>query len=169
MTRILLVTNGLLGMLHSSLELGLRLKRQGFEVMYSSPGPTEPLVRAHGLEFLPLDDDRYLDFIERDRERTLLHRWSHVRQRQAEATDSLCPMEFTRALELQKPDLVLIDCEMHGHLLTSLSSGCRTAVLSSFVSMRRLPGIPPPHRMGQPGKGWRGSRLGAWLIWNAWG
>lgn len=55
---------------------------------------------------------------------------------------------------------------MHGHLLTAMSSGVRTAVLSSFVSMRRLPGIPPPHRKGQPGKGWRGSRLGAALMWS---
>ena len=165
MTRILLVTNGLLGMMHSSLELGIRLQRQGLEVLYSSPASTESLVRAHGLEFLPLEADRYPAFLEKDRERSLLRRWRSVRKRQAEAMNLLRPTRFASELQRLNPDLVLIDCEMHAQLLTAISSGYRTAVLSSFVSMQRRPGIPPPHRFGQAGKGWRGSRLGAWLLW----
>jgi UDP:flavonoid glycosyltransferase YjiC (YdhE family) len=166
LTRILLVSNSLLGLLHSSLELGRRLQRQGHEVIYSSPESTEALVRAHGLEFLPLNTDRFQTFLERDCALTYFQRWRRLQKRQAEAAKSLYPAEFASVLKERKPDLVLIDCELHEHLLTAMSFGCRTAALSPFVSMRRLSGIPPAHRMGQPGKGWRGSRPGAWLLWS---
>lgn len=79
-----------------------------------------------------------------------------------------CQLE-TRELALElgdlAPDLVLVDGEMHEHIVVSIGSGLRTALLNTFCSIWRRPGLPPPHTLVRPGVGWRGSRVGIWLYW----
>ncbi|MEL7060956.1 MAG: nucleotide disphospho-sugar-binding domain-containing protein, partial [Acidobacteriota bacterium] len=64
------------------------------------------------------------------------------------------------------PQLVLIDGEMHECVIVSAGAGRRTAVLNSFCSIWRRPGLPPPHTLIRPSVGWRGSRLGMALHWS---
>ena len=63
------------------------------------------------------------------------------------------------------PDLVLINGEMHEHIIAAAGTGRPIALLNTFVSIWRRPGLPPPHHLVRPGVGWRGSRLGISLLW----
>ena len=68
---------------------------------------------------------------------------------------------FARSLRDQRPDLTLINGEMHEHIIAASAAGARVALLNSFVSIWRQPGVPPPHTLARPGIGWSGTRAGA--------
>ena len=74
---------------------------------------------------------------------------------------------FARSLRDERPDLTLINGEMHGHVIAASATGARVALLNSFVSIWRQPGLPPPHTLARPGIGWTGTRGGASLLWLA--
>ncbi len=50
------------------------------------------------------------------------------------------------------PDLVLINGEMHEHIIAAWAAGVPLALLNSFVSIWRQPGLPPPHASGTSGR-----------------
>jgi UDP:flavonoid glycosyltransferase YjiC (YdhE family) len=39
------------------------------------------------------------------------------------------------------------------------------ALLNTFASIWRRPGLPPPHHLVRPGFGWKGTRPGMWMLW----
>jgi hypothetical protein len=151
--------------LYPSVELARRLKEAGHRVVFGGDAGASELVEHHELEFLPLDPSHYDEFLETDAAEGLLHRLRTLRRRQALATESLAVQGFARALHELEPDLVLVNAEMHEQILTAMGAGLRVALLNSFVSIWRSPGLPPPHCLALPGVGWRGSRLGAALLW----
>jgi hypothetical protein len=81
------------------------------------------------------------------------------------ARESLAVSAFARFVREQPPDLILINGEMHAHIITASAAGARVALLNSFVSIWRHPGVPPPHTLARPGAGWSGTRTGAALLW----
>ena len=74
---------------------------------------------------------------------------------------------FARAVRDVEPDLVLINGEMHEHIIAASAAGIPMALLNSFVSIWRQPGLPPPHCLVRPGVGWKGTRVGIALLWLA--
>ena len=65
----------------------------------------------------------------------------------------------------ERPDLILVNGEMHEHIIAASTAGARVALLNSFASIWRQPGVPPPHTLARPGTGWSGTRAGAALLW----
>jgi zeaxanthin glucosyltransferase len=144
MSTLLVVTRGLPSLVYPCLELARRLAAAGHQVTVAGDPETEPLARRLALPFLTLERER---------------------AEGARASRVLGVDTFAEALRRDRPDLVLINGEMHAHVIAALAAGARVALLNSFVSIWRSPGVPPPHHRGQPGVGWRGSRPGAWLLW----
>lgn len=165
--RILCVTSGLAGMLYSSVELARRLAAAGHCLTYASFPDARGLVEHHGLDFLPLDPSRYEDFLEADAGASALHKLLNLRDRRQRAADSMGLGDFARAVRDVNPDLILIDGEMHEHIISASASGVPMALLNTFSSIWRRPGLPPPHYMVTPGVGWKGTRPGISMLWLA--
>lgn len=164
---ILTVASGLPSVLYPSVELARRLAAAGHRLTFAALPESRALVKHLGLDFLPLDPSRYEEFLEVDAGAGRLHRLLHLRRRRERARDSLAMGGFARAVRDLAPDLVLINGEMHEHIIAAAGTGVPIALLNSFVSIWSQPGLPPPHHLVRPGVGWRGSRVGMSLLWLA--
>lgn len=162
-----MVTAGLSGLLYSSVELGRRLRVAGHRVTYVGPIAARELVEHHGLDFLELDPGRYQQFLKMDAAAGKLSRMLNLRRRRIEAARSLELDAFVDAVRDLDPHLVLIDGEMHEHIITLSPGGVPTVLLNTFVSIWRQPGLPPPHHFVRPGVGWKGSPTGISALWLA--
>ncbi len=165
MASILCVTTGLSSVLYQSVELARRLAADGHGVVFAGSPDARELVEDHRLRFLPLEPSRYEEFLEADADGGPLTRILHLRQRRRRALDSLAVAGFARAVRDLDPDLMLINGEMHEHILAVAGGGTRIALINTFASIWRRPGLPPPHRLVRPGVGWHGTRLGISLLW----
>lgn len=162
---ILLTTAGLTGLLYSSVELGRRLVVAGHRVTYAGPVSARCLAETHGLDFVAMDPGRYDRFLESDARVGTLARLSNLSGRRRQAVESMALNGWLATVRDLEPDLLLIDGEMHEHIIAVSSSGVPIALLNSFASIWRRPGLPPPHRRVRPGVGWKGTRLGIWVLW----
>lgn len=164
---ILCVTCSKPAILFPGVELARRLTGAGHRLVYASWEQARRTVEHHGIDFLPLEASRYDEFLAHDTEKSSVSRLRRLGLRRKEARESLAVDGLTRAIHQLAPDLILIDGEMHEQIIASWSCGVPIALLNSFVSIWRQPGLPPPHCLIQPGVGWKGSRLGTWLLWQA--
>jgi zeaxanthin glucosyltransferase len=167
MARILTLCHGLPSVVFQGVELARRLAAHGHVVTWAGPRASEELAVRHGLAFRPLASGRLSEWLDRDSTRPVLIRLRTLRARRASALASLELDGFERLLHEERPHLLLVNGEMHEHILTALPTGIPVALLNTFVSIWRQPGLPPPHTMARPGIGWQGSRLGTWLLWTA--
>lgn len=167
MARILTVTSGLASIVYSSVELARRLAVAGHRVTFAGDPDARGLAEHHGLEFLPLAASRYQEFLEVDSRASVFERLRDLRGRRQRARQSMGVDGFAQVVRDLAPDLVLINGEMHEHIVTASSTGVPLALLNSFVSIWHNPGLPPPHHLARPGVGWKGTRAGAWLLWLA--
>ena len=165
--RILIVTAGWSGLLYSSVELARRLADTGHEITCLGPEKARDIVEHHGLRFSELKPSRYEEFLERDAGSSRFDRLLRLPRRRAEAVESLELSAFVETVRQLHPDLLLIDGEMHEQIIAASGIGVPMALLNTFLSLWRRPGLPPAHYPVQPGRGWRGSRLGIRVLWLA--
>ena len=164
--RIACVAEGLPSVLYPSVELARRLAADGHHVTcVAHPGARE-LIEHHGLEFRTLPSHGYDDFLATDGRTSALSRLRDLRDRRRRAVESLATDEFLRAISAVEPDLVLINGEMHERIIALSTTGLQIALLNTFVSIWRRPGLPPPHCMVRPGVGWMGTTVGTSLLWS---
>lgn len=165
MADILCLTSGLTGILYASLELVRRLSAAGHRLTYASFPEAQETVVGHGVRFLPLAPSRYSDFLEADSERGILDRLRTVRHRREQAVVALAVDGLSGVIRTIAPQLILIDGEMHAHIIAASATGVPIVLLNSFASLWNLPGLPPTHHLVRPGVGWKGSRAGIWMLW----
>ena len=166
MATILVGARGLPSLVYPAIELARRLAVAGHRVTFAGDQDREALARHHRLEFQPLEPDRFDAFLEADADTALVRRLRQRHSRLAAARQALAVDGFSAALRRDRPDLVLLNGEMHEHIIAAVGAGARVALLNTFVSIWRQPGLPPPHHIARPGCGWRGSRVGSSLLWN---
>jgi len=154
-------------MLYSSVELARRLAAAGHQLTYAGPADTRLLVERQGLDFLPLEPGRYDEFLESDAGTGALNRIVNLRERRRRAVASLAVGGFTDAVRANRPDLLLIDGEMHEHIIAASQIEVPIALLNTFASIWRQPGLPPAHCPVRPGVGWKGTRPGIAMLWLA--
>ena len=164
---ILIATAGRSGILYSSLELGRRLAAADHKVVYAGPDNARQLVDHHGLGFLALEPSRYDRFLEADADASVRHRLVHLRSRRQRAAASTAVSGFVAAVMALNPQLVLLDGEMHEHIIATSGTGVPMALLNTFASIWKQPGLPPAHHLVRPGVGWKGSRVGISMLWLA--
>ncbi|MCK7494602.1 MAG: glycosyltransferase [Comamonadaceae bacterium] len=145
-------------MLYQSVELARRPAAAGHRLTFAGDADARELVEHHGLAFHQLEPSRYEQFLEGDAATPPLSRILDVRRRRELARTSLGVGAFARSMLDLRPDLTLINGEMHGHIIAASAIGARVALLNSFVSLWRQPGPPPPHTLARPGSGWTGTR-----------
>ena len=165
MARLLCLSSELSGPLFSTTELARRLARAGHELTFASAPEARHTVVAQGLDFVSLAPSHIGEFLARDRRKNVFQRWGNVAARRRRAIELLGLDELPDLIRRVDPELLLIDGEKHEHILAATASGRPIALLNSFASIWRRPGLPPTHRLARPGVGWKGSRLGIWLLW----
>ncbi len=172
MAKILIATSGLTGIANASLALAVRLRDAGHSVTCASPLPVPEPVSAQRLPYLQLAP---VNFNPAPRVRAAsglggkliarLQRWS-ARAARIEAGIAALGMEqFRQLLAREQPDLLLLDCELHEHIITAVSGGVRVALLSPFLNHWRSPSLPPLQSAIIPGQGIAGSKVGLTLAW----
>ena len=167
MAKILCLTSSVPGMLYPGVELARRLDRAGHHLTYASDVAARQIVETQGLDFLPLKPSRYDAFLAADKQAGILSRLRQLRTRREVGVRSLAVGTLRHTLRRLTPDLILIDGERHAHVMVAVGSGLPVVLLNCFVSIWRRPGLPPPHYLVRPGAGWRGAKLGIWLLWQA--
>lgn len=166
MAKLLLVTADLLGTLYPAVELARRLDRAGHQVTLAGFDNVRPIVEGQGVSFEPIDRGRFEEFLAEDARASYVDRLRHLARRRRRAIESLSLTRLEAVTLRLNPDLVLIDGELHEQIIALAAGGWPIALLNSFVSIWRHPGLPPPHCLARPGVGWKGSSAGCRLLWS---
>ncbi|MEE4270338.1 MAG: nucleotide disphospho-sugar-binding domain-containing protein [Thermoanaerobaculales bacterium] len=167
MAEILAVTDGPAGMRFSTIELCRRLVAAGHAVIFAGAASARELAEHHGLGYRELEPNGLGAFHNEDSTAGVVDRLRRIPERRRTAAASTGASRFAALLDELGPDLVLLDGEMHEHIVVGAGAGVQLALLNTFCSIWRRPGLPPPHTPIRPGVGWRGNRLGMALAWTA--
>ena len=168
MAHIICITGGLTGILNASLGLVQQLQQAGHRVTYASPANLREPVTAQGVAYVQLD--RWVMQLGEPP----MNWWTKVRllkERQQRAVDALGVQNFVETVRGLSPDLLLLDVEMHRHIMAAVMGQLPVALLCPFLSIWKRPNLPPIHTETIPGNGWR--RWGiewSWLCygWTKW-
>ncbi len=152
-----------------------RLERAGHRVTYGSPRLIEDLATTNGINYLQLPPVNFFpggqDHGGGSFKQRLQKWWLQLlnrKERQAQAVQALGMDEFAVLLNDENPDLLIVDIELHEHLMTAIAKGVPTILLSQWFSLWQRPGLPPLMQDTIPGQTWEGSRLGLTVAWWRW-
>lgn len=172
MAHIICITTGLTGILHASFELVARLEAAGHEVTYACPHDVGEKVRAQGFQYEQLPEVTFSPAPEieaggglKGRITKVIHKIRNAKQRQAAGIAALQMDKFRDFLDKQQPDLLLLDMELHDHILTAVAQQLPTVLVSQWFSTWERPGLPPIFRATVPNQGWRGTATAIQLDW----
>ena|GEM_PF-490746 len=172
MAHIICMTTGLNGILHASFELVARLEAAGHEVTYACPHDVGDKVRAQGFQYVQLPEVAFSPAPEIDagggfkgRLTKLVHRVKYAKQRQKAAIAALNMEVFQGLLDEQQADLLLLDMELHDHIITAVAKQIPTVLISQWFSTWESAGLPPIFRSTIPNRGWRGTKMAIQLDW----
>ncbi|MEO0769119.1 MAG: hypothetical protein AAFY72_06740 [Cyanobacteria bacterium J06649_4] len=176
MAHIVCITGGLTSRLNVSLALVERLEQAGHRITYASPGDLRAKVTAQGIDYVQLAPWVIQSVDDVGTDGKPMTRWEklwRLRSRQQKAVEALGVQHFADTMRSLQPDLLLIDIEMHPHIMAAVSAGFPVALICSFLSIWRRPNLPPIHTDILPGQSWRGQPYGiqwAWLrySWQKW-
>ena len=172
MAKILCITTGLTGILNASYEVANRLQKAGHECILSSPSAVGQKVKEQGFNYLQLYPVNFdpapkapeftgaLKKIKRG-----FHKLVFLKQRRAKALESLGMKEFMLKIDSIKPDIILVDLELHEHIMTLYMSSYKLVLLSQWFSTWNRKGLPPIVSDAIPGIGFNGSKLGIKFSW----
>lgn len=165
------MTSGLTGILNASFELAARLKNAGWIVTLAAPVDVAEKVRRQGFNYLQLP------FLYEDpsppisapknagRLAKMRIKFLHYKSRQAEALERLKTQEFNAILNSVKPDLVIIDVELHEFIMVAFIKEVPLILLSQWFSLWKRRGLPPLVRDTVPGKGLNGHWFSIEMDW----
>lgn len=170
MARIIIITSGLRGILNASFELANRLENAGHTVLLAAPrdgGQAERFEFIRLPDFVPDPAPELPNFNGRwAKLRRLFYRIYHAKERAQKSMAALDPMATLKSIhEKYRPDLLLIDVEMHEYVFTAHALQINFKLLSQWYSLWDRPGLPYLLTNTIPGQGFNGSRLGIRLHW----
>ncbi len=154
-----------MGHLYATLELARRLQAHGHEIIAAGPEGNGPAVTAAGLRFIALPDYP-LGGPGIPCPRGLAARLPSARRARLNAgVAALGVAELPKILGSLDPALVLIDFELHAHIMTASALGYRIALFTGICT--GLPGLraPPNHWSTVPGRGITGGRPAVAAAW----
>jgi len=171
MARLLIAITGQAGVTNASLELSRRLTSAGHDVTLSAPRDRSEQAGAVGIDFL------LLPAIDESPQKTVLERYGAlptggearkraIAERRLAALEITRPTGFAAALEKLRPELLIVEVELHEYILHAWGRGQNMLLLSQWYSLWDRPGLPYQLTDTIPGKGWRGGKLAMWLNWN---
>jgi zeaxanthin glucosyltransferase len=172
MAKILCVTTGLTGIRNASFELINRLQAEGNQCICASPADVGTEVKAQGFDYLQLPEVNYdpapsLPYFGGPfkKLKRIAYKYRYVKTRRAEAIKSLGMSRFMKLVQAENPDLILVDVELHEHIMTLVVSEFKVILLSQWFSLWKQKGLPPLVSDIMPGVGFDGSLFGIKWAW----
>lgn len=160
--KILYVAVGLASALHSSLELCRRLRRAGHTVVYASHADLGEKVRAHGHDFVRLEEPAATPKL---RLKSPLVSFAEQRRSRRQSIDDDAPVRLL--LDELRPDRILADLEMHVVILKLAGPARRRGIalqlILGFFPVHKAPGRPPLHKAEKPPTSFVGRLRLEWL------
>lgn len=161
---VLILTTGLTGILNASFAAAANLQRDGMRVTLGAPCAVGEQVKLQGFEFLQLPPVNYEPAPEIPnfkgfgrKVQRFIYKQRHKKTRQAAAIDNLGTEIFWQKIMSVKPDLLLIDVELHEHIMTAVAKKMPVLLLSQWFSLWERDGLPPLTDATIPGVGRSGS------------
>jgi zeaxanthin glucosyltransferase len=161
MAKILVITHGRVAMFRACATLATQLSQAGHSVVYASPDEIGPRASATGLPYVQLPPSHLPDEHDSD----LGHDQGPHQQRLQAAIAAMGVSDLPATVQEIEPDLLLIDIELHAHILRCIPMGLPIGLLSPFISIIKRPRVPPLHSPVIPGRSWRGSTPGIEWLW----
>lgn len=161
MAKILCITSGRMAMFNATSALASRLAAAGHSVVYASPDDLASRAENRGLAYVQLPPSR----LPQRGNGSVLERWRSREARRNAALADLGVDDLTTTIKEIDPDLVLIDIELHAHIICTLALPIRLGLLCTFISIRKRRGLPPLHSPVVPGNGWRGRAVYSEWLW----
>ncbi len=166
---VVFVAHGLISPLNAALELSRRLANHGHHVTFMSHADISHEVEAHGFAFVQLASDESI----RREARSAGNPLARLRAMRRARRRSITNDDYERAITALDPDLLLIDLEMHYATIVSAHLQIPTMLVMNWLSVFRLPGLPPLNSKLSPPRGasrgearfrraWIRVRLAAW-------
>lgn len=175
MAHLLIVTTGLTGIVHASLEVVRRLEAAGHRVTYACPHDVEPKVRPYVESYVQLGAVAMnpAPMVPREgatgeRRSRLGHKWTEWTtrgERRRQGVPALGMDAFAARLAELAPDAVLLDVELYEHAFTARREGFPVALLCPWFQYAKRAGLPPISSGAIPGEGWAGSSAGMSAAW----
>lgn len=139
---------------------------------YACPHDVGDKVRAQGFQYVQLPEVTFSPAPEIDagggfkgRLTKIVHKIRYAKQRQAAGIVALQMDKFREFLDKQHPDLLLLDMELHDHIITAVTQQFPTVLVSQWFSTWERPSLPPIFRTTLPNRGWRGTARAIQLDW----
>ncbi|HMQ52874.1 MAG TPA: glycosyltransferase [Anaerolineae bacterium] len=186
MARLLFLTVGVTSYLNAGFQLARQLQRRGHEPIFASASRAAgSQVEAQGWPFIFLQAEaealtqayrrprsaarlpqpvRKLPFV--DRLWPYLDRSVQIAAMQPRRDYILSNSPIAKIIEQWQPDLLLIDYELHHHIIGTAKFGLPTYLLEYYCSVRQAPDVPPLYARFLP-TGTPGSKLRAALSWQS--
>lgn len=156
MAHIVFITNGMASSLNSGFAMSRRLRNAGHQVTFVARQDFGKRITAQGETFVGLEQDQRMAERMAAAPRPSLARpiamlrWlGHRRRLRRESIESDELKSIVRRL---KPDVLLIDIEMHAAVIATSQLGIPTLLTMIFFSIFRRPGLPPLNSAMDPGK-----------------
>ena len=144
MAHIACITTGLTGMLNASFELVARLQKAGHQVTYLCPWEVESAVKAQGFAYIQLPK---VNFNPGPKPTSKLEKYwkspSKFSKDIQKGISNLNMEPYTQVLLDLNPDLVILDMELHEHIMTTYGLNIPMVLLSQWFSVWKRPNLPP--------------------------
>lgn len=172
MAKIICITSGLTGILNASFELVNRLEADGHELLYASPVNVRKNVERQQISYIQLPEILTQTKLELPNFRGPLRkvsRWfyklKNANQLREKALLDMEPTAFVKMLDIENPDLLIVDVELHEYIIKAYSRPIPLVILSQWFSLWKRSGLPYLLHSTIPGQGWKGQ---AWAIEFSW-
>ena len=139
MAELLLVTNGPIGIRFSVVELARKLTLAGHQTTLVGTASLEELAKAYDLAIRKLPEYRKPQLSADLTLSSKFKNWLNRDQRRRGSWDAHSPDAWSALLDDEDPDLLLIDGEMHEHILLAGAADTPLVTLNTFASVWRTP------------------------------
>ncbi|MGJ8585619.1 MAG: glycosyltransferase [Marinosulfonomonas sp.] len=167
MARIVLIASGITSPLMSQLALAQRLSARGHQICFIAPETSKHLIVYAGFDFCAIQTPSITTFNPLLPHPNGLDRMRPGcrKNRALEALNSLDLFVLKDHLKSVRPDIVMIDCELHAHIIVSLGLRLRVVLTTNMFLSRPSFKAPPLHYRQVPGSGVMGSPIGVAAQW----
>lgn len=166
---ILFVCSHLFGRVRATAELARRLSEEGHRVAIAAPARAQDSSRRHPVRMVDIPDFD-LGGVSAGKAKGL-HDFlpSRRRARLKKLEASLHLERFERLIAAENPDLIVIDAEMHPHIVTALRTATPVALFSDLFLAQPGPKVPPLDTNLSPGTHSPAKIRWAWVkLWWHW-
>jgi len=172
MAKIICVTTGLTGILNASFELMSRLESAGHQVLCAAPKDVGSRFDFKKIPFTKLANihtDANLNLPEFSgpfkKIMRFFYKQGNKQKRRAKALKRIEPITFSKMLDHESPDFLIIDIELHEYIIKTYSQAIPFVLLSQWFTLWKSNHSPYLLSDTLPGSGWKGSKIGIKISW----